>query len=455
MKILFIQQLRYEWLAPMIFSAIAKEREIETKLIIEADINKAATQALKEEPDAIIFASITTGNYYFVSQCANLIKKKKNIFIMAGGIHITMYYEKLDMKSIDIFGIGEGEVAFSGILDMLYFQKGVEQVPGIAYMNNGKMIVNPPRYIENLDMLPMPDYQLYYRYSFFRNEKIRMFYSGRGCRYNCKYCCVPYANNDKKAIRKRSPLSLVNEILYVDQKYGMKAAFFQDDTFLQDKEWLKEFLELYKKMVNKKFMCLSNAQELDKDTINILKESGCVSIGIGVECINSNIRRQVNRMDTDEQIMKALYYTKKAGIRITTFNMVGLPNQSLQDIIDTIDFYRYFKVDSVWCVLYQDFMNKEKSLWESKVGNFYTTYSGQIQNKEQIETIQKLMPYIVKYPKLLNKIENLWIKKLSYFLFAFDSYIREVTIWERSYWLSFRIGVYNQLCYKKNMKGID
>lgn len=452
MKIVFLQQLKFEWQAPMIFSAIAKKKGCETKLYIEGKCNKAVEKTFKEKPDLIVFASITMGNYTYVKKCAELIKKQSNILILVGGIHITMNYRNLDMSNIDIFGIGEGEHTFSGIIDMLRQKKEIHEIPGIAYRHNGELCVNKPKHVENLDSLLFPDYDLYYRYFTFRNEKVRMFYSGRGCNYLCKYCCVPYANRNVKRVRKRTPISLINEMMEVDQKYGMKAAFFQDDSFTQDKAWLKEFLPLYKKNIGKPLMCLSNAQDLDEDTIYLLKEYGCVSIGIGVETINNQLRHRLNRADTDQQIVNSLFYAKKAGLKITTFNILGLPDEALEDIKKTIDFYRYFKVDSIWCVLYQEFIKKDEEYKETNIGNFYLSVSQDTLNNKQIETIQKMMPVIVRHPWVLAFTKYKLVQKTAYLFFAYASYIREIKLWRRSIIYTFLFGIHNQYYYFKNSK---
>lgn len=457
MKIVFIQEFIYEWQAPMIFSAIAKEKGHVTYMIIESNYKKAVSKALLHKPDLLVFSNIVSGNINFVYKCAALIKQKCDIPIIVGGIYVSLNYRYIDMTHIDMLGIGEGELLFKALLDTKLQERLYPSVPGLIYKYKGDIKMNPPQFVKNIDEIPLMDRELYYSYQILRREKVRMFYSGRGCRYNCSYCCVPkltdmdpYVN----AIRKRSPESLIKEILDVNARWGMKIAFFQDDTFTQDIQWLEEFLPLYKKYINKPYMCLTRAKDIAQEsTVDLLYRTGCVSVGIGIETANEHTRcHLLNRKETNESIIKAIEYLRARNIRITTFNMIGIPQETISDIYETIKFNRMIKVDSAWAVYYQPYIgNIVKDKAEvSECGNFYFKFSIKHPQKDELEILQKLFPYLVKYPLVSRFIKNKAIKALSYFLFALHSFYREIYIWHRSFFLTLIVGIRNQLQYKKN-----
>lgn len=448
MRIVFLQELWYEWQAPMLFSSIAKEKGHCTTLYIKSNPLEASKVAIKKEADLIVFSCVTSGNIDYVYKCAQAIKKKRNIPIIVGGPHITLYPNDVIMRDIDFLGVGEGELTFSMLLDYLHNKVSIEQIPGLAYVKEKQLIINPSKIVSNLNILPIMDRDLYYKYKLFKKEKVRMFYSGRGCIHNCSYCCVP--QNDF-LIRKRSPNDLILEILKVKDKYGLKAAFFQDDSFTQDKEWLNVFLPLYKKYVNKPFMCMSRAADLDSNIIELLSNNGCISIGIGLETSCEKTRMQIlNRYESNTHFIEVIEKLREKKIRVTTFNMLGIPGETVEHITDTILFNNRLNVNSAWGVLYQPY--KKISDYDTKscvpTKNFYTNLGYIRQDGKQIESLQRVFPVVVKFPRLL-KYVNKTPKIVGYFIFAFFSFYREVNIWRRSVIITFITGILNQIQYNK------
>ncbi|MBS5842954.1 MAG: B12-binding domain-containing radical SAM protein [Clostridiales bacterium] len=457
MRIVFFQQLVYEWQAPMMFSAIAKSKGHITIMYIVSNPMLAAKYAIKADADLIVFASITSGNIEYVYECAKKIKKVCNIPIIVGGPHISLYHNQISMQDIDYLGIGEGELTFSALLDYLEKKIGIESIPGIVYVRNSQRVINEPKYIIDIDKLPVVDRDLYYRYFLLRKEKVRMFYSGRGCLYNCSYCCVPVLNRIDPTcppIRKRSPINLINEIVEVKVKYGLKASFFQDDSFLQDKEWLLEFLPAYKEVIDKPFMCMARAADIDENTATMLAEYGCVGIGIGVETANEMIRAKVlNRFESNKKIKDAIRCLKKNGIKVTTFNMFGIPGETISNTKETVTLNQHLKVDSAWGVLFQPYVNTEYFCGnknERIASNFYSELGYDCEEKQNVEIKQKIFPLIVKFPFLrrfcIERIPNF----IAYLIFCFFSFSREIRIWRRSFFITLFTGLVNQVQYKKS-----
>lgn len=461
MKIVFLQQLWYEWQAPMILSAIAKEKGHSTAMYIKQDSSIAARTAVNNGPSLVVFASITSGNMKYVYETAEIIKKYSNIPIIAGGVHITLFYQNISMQYIDFLGVGEGEITFTKLLDYLENKINIESVPGLAYLVDSQLKINMSKCIKDINKIPILDRDLYYKYSIFRKEKVRMFYSGRGCLYNCSYCCVPLLikiDPTVPPIRKRTPSNLIDEILKVKKRFGLKAAFFQDDSFTQDKVWLMQFLPLYKSLVNKPFMCMSRIVDLDDEIIDALAQYGCTGIGIGLETANETNRELLlNRIESNSQIINAITLLKEKKIKVTTFNMIGIPGETDIDFDNTICFNHEIKVNSAWGVLFQPYVNSNLFSMEKYdlkcAGNLYSELGYNSLEKENIELIQKLFPFLVNYPILKKILLKFIPKSWAYFIFSFHSFYREIYIWRRSFLITLISGIKNQIQYKKNKRG--
>lgn len=441
----------------MIFSAIAKEKNHSCVLYIIPSVSMAAKRVFSENADLVVFSSITSGNMQYVYDCAKTIKMWRNIPIFVGGVYVSLFYKSLNMKNIDYLGIGEGEYTFSFLLDALEDRLPFCDVFGLGYMRDGQLLINKSKIICNLDQLPFMDRELYYKYSVLKNEKVRMFYSGRGCKYNCSYCCVPnliQRSSSVPSIRKKSPEYMVLEIQDVQKKYGIKASFFQDDCFTQDYEWLIHFLSLYKKKINKPLMCMSRAVDITSDVANALAHSGCVSVGIGLETANEDIRMNLKRKESNIQIEQAIRLLHEHNIKVTTFNMLGIPNESLESINQTILFNHENRVESSWGVLYQPYLNEDAKESYQNRGNFYSNLGYECPESEKIEMIQKLYPILVRMPQLQKILLRLVPKSVAYLVFSLQSFFREITIWRRSFILTLVIGIKNQLIYKSSSRRI-
>jgi radical SAM superfamily enzyme YgiQ (UPF0313 family) len=257
------------------------------------------------------------------------------------------------------------------------------------------------------------------------------------------------------AIRKRAPDNLIDEIVDVKRRFGLKASFFQDDSFIQDKKWLAHFLPLYKKHINKPLMCMVRAADLDEDTVNILAKNGCIGVGIGLETANETNRKALlNRMETNSQIIRAIKLLREKKVKVTTFSMIGIPGETKSDFENTIRFNQKIKVDSAWGVLFQPYVNTDRFNVQKKngeiTGNFYSGLGYDCPEKQQIELMQKLFPLLVSHPKWQKLLFKIVPGSLAYFIFSFYSFYREIRIWKRSFIITLITGLKNQVQYKKN-----
>lgn len=455
MHIVFLQQLWYEWQAPMLLSAIAKQKGHSVRLFIEPDPERAARRIAGSHADLAVFSSIVTGNMDYVYACAEQIKARTKAFIVAGGPHISLFYKEISLEHIDYLGVGEGELFFAGLLDAIEHGTALRNVPGLYYKRMGEYVLNAPETVADLDKLPVPDRELYYSYAVFRREKVRLFYSGRGCKYACRHCCVPLLTElgGEARVRRRSPRSLVEEIVQVKDRYGLKAAFFQDDAFTQDADWLEAFLTLYKKKVGRPLMCMSRAGDITPEVANLLKSAGCVSVGIGVETANEKTRASVlGRYESNPCISNAISLLKDRHIKVTTFNMIGIPTEDMADVKETMQFNHNSRVDAPWGILYQPYVNGKRDAAcgpNGFSGNFYSKLGYDHPQARQLEKTQKLFPLLVKHPFCMRILSKTITRPAAYLLFAAYSFWREVRIWRRSFLLTFIVGVKNQLLYRK------
>jgi len=314
----------------MFLSAMLKSHNHKVKCCItsKGDIVKTVREF---NPDIIAY-SITTGEHDYYIRLNNMLKENFSFISIFGGPHPTFFPEMIDKEGVDIICRGEGEYPLLELADRIENKEKIDDIKNLWIKRDGTIIKNDVReLIGDLDSIPFPDRDVVYDSdSDLKNNTTKIFFSGRGCPFNCTYCFNHKFNalyfNKGKIVRKRSVKNVIQEILDVKKRYNMSFVYFDDDTFIIDKKWLKEFSREYKENINLPFACNVRANLIDDETVRFLKDANCQTVWMGIECGNEKIRNNLlKRGMTDEQIINAVRMLKRNGIKVVTQNILCLP----------------------------------------------------------------------------------------------------------------------------------
>jgi anaerobic magnesium-protoporphyrin IX monomethyl ester cyclase len=256
------------------------------------------------------------------SRIISFLKKRLNTPIVYGGVHATISPEDC-IKSCEIVCVGEAEGAIVELANAIENKKSIEKIRNLWIKKENKIIKNPVRnLIDNLDEIPMPDYEIDNHY-ILNNGKIRkfsesdldgaiFFLTGRGCPYGCDYCSNSllnelYKEKRKKILRWHSPEYIIKGILELKQKFPSLHYFdIRDDTFSwRTKEDIRKFCELYKKKIKMRFKCLGDPKTIDDEKISLLIDAGCTDIIIGIQGSEKTNAEIYHRNQKDEDILRA------------------------------------------------------------------------------------------------------------------------------------------------------
>jgi len=152
---------------------------------------------------------------------------------------------------------------------------------------------------------------------------------------------------------------------------------------------------------------------VSEEYCRLLKKAGCFSVSIAIECGNEHLRNSVlKRNVTDEQIFNACEYLKRYGIRILTFNMIGIPGEAELDICRTIEINQQAGVDFADVSIFQPYPGTDVYEYCRKEGyldNITEKYECQFSRSilkvspdylKKIFIFHRLFSIIVDYPKL-------------------------------------------------------
>ena len=308
----------------------------------EVILQEIAVQA----PD-LIGLSVVTDDYRWALRWARKIKSRMSVPIVLGNCYPTFHAEEaLKELAFDFVIRGEGEWTLLELANCLERQGDFGHILGLGYKLHGRPQLNPLRpLIEDLDILPYPDKDLYYSSMPYLNHGYTTM-TGRGCPYRCTFCDNTTSANMyregtekiQKWARRHSPQYVVNEILWAQERYKIKHVRFNDEDFSYNKRWTREFCELYKEKVGIPYFAWVYPNTIDEEIANQMAESGCDAVEMGIQSGAEHLRINIlHRKTSDEQIITAMQAFRKAGIRATVDIILGLPTETKADLDATVD----------------------------------------------------------------------------------------------------------------------
>ncbi|UCD84890.1 MAG: B12-binding domain-containing radical SAM protein [Deltaproteobacteria bacterium] len=341
-KIVFFHNIWYEQQGLMYLSSYLKLHGHHCELFLAGGEKDLLTAIERANPD-IIGTSIITGSHIWALKTACQIKKKLRVPIILGGPHPTFYPEVISDPNIDMICRGEGEKAILELLSNLDQRNKNRDIKNIWFKENGKIIQNDfGELINDLDALPFPDRSLYQKYRFFKSENIRHLITSRGCPHQCSYCfnyqLHSFLKGKGKYVRQRSVENVIAELKDIKEYPRVKTIYFGDDILLLSPQWTELFLSRYKKEIGLPFICNIRPDGITDNIAEGLREAGCITVQFGVECGKESTRKGLLRKNTsDQDIIDAANVLRKYKLKFLTFNMLGLPHETVEDAFRTLE----------------------------------------------------------------------------------------------------------------------
>jgi len=371
-------------------------------------------------PDVIGF-SVTSGSEAYYLELIRRLRQHVNFLAVMGGPHPTFFPEIIEQPEVDVICRGEGDEALVELLDCLESGRDYSDVRNLWLKKNGQIIKNPLRpLIRNLDALPFADRASFMKYYAYAHSSVKHFLASRGCPYDCTYCfnhklkqLYREEAGDHHYCRLRSVDHVIREIEEVRSNYPLKVVYFHDDLFIMNRKWLKEFSTAYKKRVGLPMICYVRANLVDEEVARCLKEANCITIAMGIESGNEHLRRTVlNRQMSNAEIIRAADLFHQYGISIMTQNMVGLPEETIENAYETIQLNIRVKPAYAWVSIFQPYPRTELHRYCLEKGFLDAHHvqhaSYQVESpinkgmtKREFENLHKFFALVIEFPCLL------------------------------------------------------
>ena len=306
-------------------------------------------------PDVIGLTAMTH-EIVQAAQIASRLKERLNTHTIVGGCHATALPERTlrDFPVFDYAVYGEGEKTVIKLMEFLQ-QDGISKPSGIAGIvwrdTGGNIRINEPRERMTsleLDMLPYPDVTEYYNgtQALAGKDSSYIMFTSRGCPYDCAFCMQVLG----RQVRRRSAENVIQEMEYVMAHYGTHTFNFADEIFLFDNRETREMLQL---MIDRslpkqiRWSGLTRANLVNPELISLAKAAGCFRLEMGVESGDNEILKAINKGITVEQIKNAVKIIKDSGILVSTYYILGHPNETQETIKKTINLAVELNTDTI------------------------------------------------------------------------------------------------------------
>lgn len=265
--------------------------------------------------------------------------------IVLGGPDVSYNVENYLKAGADFLVIGEGEETTFELYNAIINNENYNNINGIAFLENDKVIQTNPRVkFKELDELPLPNREAINMQNYLDTWKNNHGQSSmtistqRGCPYTCKWCSTAVYG---QSYRRRPAEQVAEEMKMLKEKFNPDALWFVDDVFTVSHKWLLAFREeVLKQDAIIPFECITRAERLNDEILELLKEVGCFRIWIGAESGSQKIIDLMDRRVDVNVVKEAIQKTNALGMETGTFIMLGYPGETEEDITETIQYLK-------------------------------------------------------------------------------------------------------------------
>ena len=191
--------------------------------------------------------------------------------------------------------------------------------------------------------------------------------TSRGCPNKCDFCTGKIIWG--KSYRVRSIESVLSEIDECIKKFEVKIINFEDDNIFAQKSMaaalLKElhnFQRIHDVGLDFTAMNGISIEQLDEEILNLMKQAGFRELNISLVSYSEKLQRLYKRPFNSEKFAAIANIAKALGMNVRSYFILGLPNQTKEEIDDTINFLKSLDVKIFPSVYYN--VNTPESQWK-------------------------------------------------------------------------------------------
>lgn len=282
-----------------------------------------------KEADFYFFWIFKTGDAKEIYSISDFLKKKyPRSVTAAGGTHVDMCQDECAIYFDNIL-FGPGEKNFINIIE--------ERLAG-----NSKK-----KYIEDYKNIPFKD-TIYPDRTFLDKEKIvnnklfdqygeyngTLVYFSRGCIFKCAYCTY----NVPRLLQTKSTKMIKDEIRYLKKNYNINSLLLKDEVAISPNKKISH--DILTTIGNENIVWRGQTISIASyDQLKLAKESGCLELAVGVETVDNDVMKVIDKTWQNEKIIRDFIENcKKLDLKVKICLILGLPGEPKNIVEKTIKF---------------------------------------------------------------------------------------------------------------------
>lgn len=287
--------------------------------------------------------TLTVNRFEAIKIIQEVKKIAPSSILVVGGKHFSYCAQDTleHIKEIDIIVRGEGEITFFELVKALRDENDFTHIDGISFRKSGEIVHNRDRNPESdidqfsldYNKLPLSSFAKGVLLQNFERENIRSLpvILGRGCNQKCVFCSY-----NKFSYRSRSLGNVMNEIIFLVNKFGVTCFTFSDPSFCERREFVKEFCDrLIRDKLNIKWYCEARA-DTPLELLRLMVKAGCVSLDFALESGSPNVLKTIRKKVIPAQVLSFAKECHRLRIRSLVYAMVSLPEETEDDAMQTL-----------------------------------------------------------------------------------------------------------------------
>jgi len=304
--------------------------------------DEIAAEIAALKPDVVGILSLFTPYFREALEVAACAKKQTGAIVVMGGSHASAVPESLlASPHVDYVIRGEGEKPLVEFLRGLRDQKSVEQVANLTYKRAGECVFNPLRDNFPIEALPIPDLSDFATPTYtLAGKPMTFMITSRSCPHKCSFCSVHTTFGTD--YRRRSLENVLEEIVLRYQQ-GYRVIDFEDDNLTY---YQPTFKELCRRLIARfpgremQFVAMNGISylSLDDELLELMYQAGFSHLNLALVSSDKAVRETTKRPHTLKAYVRVVSKAHQLGFKIVSYQILGLPNETLDSMIQTLAF---------------------------------------------------------------------------------------------------------------------
>lgn len=348
---------RSEWvvqpLSLLHLAAVLKDSGCSVSIVdarIAGDWKEVLAQAVKMEPLFFGVSSMTGHQISGAIEASEWFRTQApKVPVVWGGVHPSLLPEETLLTGpADLVVRGEGEIPVRVLVRALEGQVEMREVPGISYLEGGKVLRNPEPEPFDLDRLPaipygmLPLEQYGHRTPWPGTAGSLAYLTSKGCPFFCAYCYnQTFYHRKWRAKSAHKVLAEMSELAGMAGRGNPLKLFLLDDNFFADLQRVEKIVEgilssPFRPEIYNANCRVDTLLRMDSSLLESLRQAGIKQLFIGVESGSDRILQSIRKGFSLKMVLEANRKLKQASLEPVYSFMAGFPGETPRDVKDTL-----------------------------------------------------------------------------------------------------------------------